>query len=53
MQQAVYDRIPHFNPCDNVELKHRDLKKPEKAQHIPKDRIIYITDGLAKELIKL
>ncbi|MDK9865282.1 MAG: tyrosine-type recombinase/integrase [Staphylococcus equorum] len=39
LQQAVYDRILHFNPCDNVELKHRDLKQPEKAQYIPKDKI--------------
>ncbi|WP_341636414.1 tyrosine-type recombinase/integrase [Staphylococcus casei] len=39
MQQAVYDRIIHLNPCDNVELKHRDLKSQEKAKYIPKDKI--------------
>ncbi|UUY78075.1 tyrosine-type recombinase/integrase [Staphylococcus saprophyticus] len=39
LQQAVYDRIIQFNPCENVELKHRDLKIPEKAKYIPKDKI--------------
>ncbi|MCS4486340.1 site-specific integrase [Staphylococcus americanisciuri] len=39
LQRAVYDRLIHFNPCDGVELKHKDLKEPQKAQYLPKDKI--------------
>lgn len=48
LQQAVYDRILNFNPCDNFELKHRDLRTPQKAKYIPKDKIKPFLDAVKK-----
>ncbi|HEC2210714.1 TPA: site-specific integrase [Staphylococcus delphini] len=39
LQRAVYDRLIHFNPCDGIELKHKDLSEPQKAQYLPKEQI--------------
>lgn len=35
----MYDRLIHFNPCDGIELKHKDLSEPQKAQYLPKEQI--------------
>ncbi|WP_274541236.1 tyrosine-type recombinase/integrase [Staphylococcus felis] len=39
LQRAVYDRLIYFNPCDGIELKHKDLSEPQKAQYLPKEQI--------------
>ncbi|EGQ0383401.1 site-specific integrase [Staphylococcus pseudintermedius] len=35
----MYDRLIYFNPCDGIELKHKDLNAPQKAQYLPKKLI--------------
>ncbi|WP_238674869.1 Arm DNA-binding domain-containing protein, partial [Staphylococcus felis] len=39
LQRAVYDCLIYFNPCDGIELKHKDLSEPQKAQYLPKEQI--------------
>lgn len=48
LQRAVYDRLIHFNPCDNVELNHKDLNEPKKAQYLPKEQIKPFLDMVKK-----
>ena len=48
LQRAVYDRIIYFNPCEGIELKHKDLKEPEKAKYLPKDKIKPFLDMVKK-----
>ncbi|ANS89680.1 integrase XerD family protein [Staphylococcus pseudintermedius] len=34
----MYDRLIHFNPCDGIELKHKDLNVPQKAHIYQKNK---------------
>lgn len=49
LQRAVYDRLIHFNPCDGIELKHKDLSEPQKAQYLPKEQIKPFLEMVKKE----
>ncbi len=45
----MYDRLIHFNPCDGIELKHKDLSEPQKAQYLPKEQIKPFLEMVKKE----
>ncbi|AVQ34547.1 site-specific integrase [Staphylococcus muscae] len=51
MQRAVYDRLIYFNPYDGVELQYKNLKEPQKAQYLPKDKIKPFLDLVKKRNI--
>lgn len=48
LQRAVYDRLIYFNPYDGVELQYKNLKEPQKAQYLPKDKIKPFLDLVKK-----